>query len=144
MSMYGMYKNKTKPTNHNIEKSLAGNLCRCTGYKAIKSAALNMYEGKKINENDKKNITILKKISKKDIHINIENQNFYIHHNLKGLLKDIKKVKKPIFVTGGTDIALEVTKKNNDLNNIFYLGNNKDLNFIKIKKIIFILDQPHQ
>ena len=36
MSMYGMYKNKTKPTNHNIEKSLAGNLCRCTGYKAIK------------------------------------------------------------------------------------------------------------
>jgi len=134
MSMYGMYKNKTKPTNHNIEKNLAGNLCRCTGYKAIKKATLNMYNGKKINEDDKKNITILKKISKKNIHINVENYNFYIHHNLKGLLKDILKVKKPIFVTGGTDIALEVTKRNNDLNNIFYLGVNKDLNFIKKKR----------
>ena len=79
-------------------------------------------EIKKLSDNDKKNINILKKISKKDININVENNNFYIHHNLKGLLKDIKKVKKPIFVTGGTDIALEVTKKNNDLNNIFYLG----------------------
>ena len=58
MSMYGMYKNKTKPTNHNIEKSLAGNLCRCTGYKAIKNAAFNMYENKKINENNKKNIIL--------------------------------------------------------------------------------------
>ena len=32
------------------------------------------------------------------------------------------------------DIDLEVTKKNNDLVNIFYLGVNKDLNFIEIKK----------
>ena len=134
MSMYGMYKNKTKPTNDNIEKGLAGNLCRCTGYKSIKKAALNMYKGKRINDNDKKNITILKKISKKDININVENNNFYIHHNLKELLKDIKKIKKPIFVSGGTDIALEVTKKNNDLNNIFYLGINKDLNFIKLTR----------
>ena len=93
-----------------------------------------MYEDKKINDNNKKNITLLKKISNKDIHINVENQNFYIHHNLKGLLKSVKKNKKPIFVTGGTDIALEVTKRNNELNNIFYLGANKDLNFIKVKK----------
>ena len=75
----------------------------------------------------------LKKYQKKNINISIGNDNFYIHHNLKGLLKDITKVKKPIFVTGGTDIALEVTKKNNDLNNIFYLGANKDLKYIKIK-----------
>ena len=134
MSMFGMYKNKTKPTNNNIEISLAGNLCRCTGYKSIKTAALNMYEDKKINDNNKKDIMILKQISNKDIHIKVENQNFYIHHNLKNLLKDVKKVKKPIFVAGGTDIALEVTKRNNNLNNIFYLGVNKDLNFINIKK----------
>jgi len=134
MSMYGMYKNRIKLTNHNVERSLAGNLCRCTGYRSIKTATLNMYEDKKIKDNDKKIIDILKRIPKKDIHINFENQNFYIHHNLKGLLRDINKVKKPIFVSGGTDIALEVTKKNNDLNNIFYLGLNKDLNFIKIKK----------
>ena len=134
MSMYGMYKNKTRPTNHNIEKSLAGNLCRCTGYKSIKKAAISMYEHNKVNDNDKKNIGILKKISKKNIRINLNNHNFFIHHDLKGLLKDINKVKKPIFITGGTDIALEVTKKNKSLNDIFYLGLNNDLNFIRIKK----------
>ena len=134
MSMYGMYKNKIKMTNRNIEKGLSGNLCRCTGYKSIKSAALNMYNGRKINNYNKKNMSILKQISKKDIHIKFDNNNFYIHHNLKGLLKDISKVKNPIFVTGGTDIALEVTKKNKDLSNIFYLGLNKELNYIKIKK----------
>jgi xanthine dehydrogenase small subunit len=134
MSMYGMYKNKTKLTDHNIEKNLAGNLCRCTGYRAIKNAASNMYENKKINENNKRNISLLKRIPNKDIHIKVESQNFFIHHNLKGLLEDIKKVKNPTFVTGGTDITLDVTKKNNDLNDIFYLGSNKDLNFIKINK----------
>ena len=133
MSLYGMYKNKTKPTNHNIEKSLAGNLCRCTGYKSIKAAALSIYKNSDTYDNDKKNINILKKISKKDICIISEKNKFYIHHNLKGLLKDIKKIDKSTFVTGGTDIALEVTKKQNNLTNIFYLGLNKDLNFIKIK-----------
>jgi xanthine dehydrogenase small subunit len=134
MSMYGMYKNKTKLTNQNIEKNLAGNLCRCTGYKSIKIAAKNIYKNNIINNDDRGILNIIKKIPRKDIHICLEKNNFYIHYNLKGLLKDIKKVKKPIFVTGGTDIALEVTKKHNNLNNIFYLGLNKDLNFIKIKK----------
>ena len=97
---------------------MAAPLIGLAARKAIKKAALGMYEGKKINENDNKNIKILKKISKKDIHINVENNNFYIHHDLKGLLKNILNVKNPIFVTGGTDIALEVTKRNNDLNNI--------------------------
>ena len=65
MSMYGMYQNKIKPTNKNIEKSLAGNLCRCTGYKSIKTAAKCMYDSNiKLNDN-KKNIDFLKKISKK-------------------------------------------------------------------------------
>ena len=48
MSMYGMYKNKTKPTNHNIEKSLAGNLCRCTGYENIVKAVQELVEKRKI------------------------------------------------------------------------------------------------
>ena len=37
------------------------------------------------------------------------------------------------FLSGGTDLALEVTKKNKDINSLIYLGNNKDLNYINIK-----------
>jgi len=133
MSMYGMYQNKIKPTNKNIEKSLAGNLCRCTGYKSIKTAAKYMYDNNiKLNDN-KNNIDFLKKISKKNVYIKSKKNHFYIHQNLKELLKDLKKVKNSTFVTGGTDIALEVTKRKKDLTNIFYLGLNKDLNFVKIQ-----------
>ena len=42
MSMFGMYKDKVKPSNQNIDEYLAGNLCRCTGYNSIKKAAKKM------------------------------------------------------------------------------------------------------
>ena len=63
MSMFGMYKNKIKPTNNNIDEYLAGNLCRCTGYNPIKKAAKKMYSyGKKdkFTSNEKKINKILK------------------------------------------------------------------------------------
>ena len=134
MSMYCMYQNKIKPTNKNIEKNLAGNLCRCTGYRSIKTASKKMYENNIKSDDNKKSINSLKKISKKNIHIEAKKNHFYIHHNLKELLKDLRKIKNPTFLNGGTDIALEVTKNGKSLTNIFYLGLNKDLNFIKIKK----------
>ena len=42
MSMYGMYINNVKPTNHNIDKYLSGNLCRCTGYIPIKLSLIHI------------------------------------------------------------------------------------------------------
>ena len=50
MAMFGMYKNKIKPSNDNIDEYLAGNLCRCTGYNSIKTAAKKMYS---YGKNDK-------------------------------------------------------------------------------------------
>lgn len=36
--MYSLLKNNPKPTSHIIENSLDGNICRCTGYRAILDA----------------------------------------------------------------------------------------------------------
>ena len=36
-------------------------------------------------------------------------------------------------MSGGTDLALEITKKNKTINSLIYLGNNKDLNYANIK-----------
>jgi len=48
MSMFSMYKNKVTANKKNIDEHLAGNLCRCTGYKPIYIATKKMYEyGKK-------------------------------------------------------------------------------------------------
>ena len=137
MSMFGMYKDKVKPSNQNIDEYLAGNLCRCTGYNSIKKAAKKMYSyGKKdkFSKNENKIIKLLKKIKHNDILISKNNNKFYIPLNLKNLIQYTQNNKQYKFVTGGTDIALEVTKKNNNINSLIYLGNNKDLNYIKIKE----------
>ena len=137
MSMFGMYKDKVKPSNQNIDEYLAGNLCRCTGYNSIKKAAKKMYSyGKKdkFSKNENKIIKLLKKIKHNDILISKNNNKFYIPLNLKNLIQYTQNNNQYKFVTGGTDIALEVTKKNNTINSLIYLGNNKDLNYIKIEK----------
>ena len=137
MSMFGMYKDKVKPSNQNIDEYLAGNLCRCTGYNSIKKAAKKMYSyGRKdkFSKNENKIIKLLKKIKHNDILISKNNNKFYIPINLKNLIQYTQNNKQYKFVTGGTDIALEVTKKNNTISSLIYLGNNKDLNYIKIKK----------
>ena len=137
MSMFGMYKDKVKPSNQNIDEYLAGNLCRCTGYNSIKKAAKKMYSyGRKdkFSKNENKIIKLLKKIKHNDILISKNNNKFYIPLNLKNLIQYTQNNKQYKFVTGGTDIALEVTKKNNTINSLIYLGNNKDLNYIKIKR----------
>ena len=133
MSMYCMYENKVKPTNENIDKYLSGNLCRCTGYIPIKNSIKNMYSYKKSNSNQKNIITLLKKIKRNDIMIENNESRFFVHYNLKGLIKDYQKNKNSYLLVGGTDLALEVTKKRNNLRNIFYIGSNKELNFINIK-----------
>ena len=137
MSMFGMYKDKVKPSNQNIDEYLAGNLCRCTGYNSIKKAAKKMYSyGRKdkFSKNKNKIIKLLKKIKHNDILISKNNNRFYIPLNLKNLIQYTQNNKQYKFVTGGTDIALEVTKKNKNINSLIYLGNNKDLNYIKIKE----------
>ena len=133
MSMYCMYENKVKPTNENIDKYLSGNLCRCTGYIPIKNSIKNMYSYKKNNSNQKNIITLLKKIKRNDIMIENNKSRFFVHYNLKGLIKDYQKNKNSYLLVGGTDLALDVTKKRKNLRNIFYIGSNKELNFINIK-----------
>jgi len=43
MSLFALYKTNPEPSRREIEDALAGNLCRCTGYRPIVDAAKTMY-----------------------------------------------------------------------------------------------------
>ncbi|HEX6261001.1 MAG TPA: 2Fe-2S iron-sulfur cluster-binding protein, partial [Woeseiaceae bacterium] len=43
MSLFALYKNNPAPSRRHIDEALAGNLCRCTGYRPIIAAAQQMY-----------------------------------------------------------------------------------------------------
>ena len=46
MSLSALYRAKQNPTRQEIDDALAGNLCRCTGYRPIIAAAQTMHEHK--------------------------------------------------------------------------------------------------
>ena len=135
MSMFSMYKNKIKTTKKNIDEHLAGNLCRCTGYKPIYIATKNMYSYGKFDhfsKNEKKIINKLKSIKQKGVEINLLKNKFFIPSNIEELKDNIKKFENFKFLSGGTDLALEITKKRKSIESMIYLGNNNDLKYIKV------------
>lgn len=133
MSMYAMHKNKIRPTESNINRYLSGNLCRCTGYRPIKEALKNLKKYKNLESDTSKVFRKLKKIKLNDIVIGNNETKFFIHQNLKSFKKDFIKSKNPSLLVGGTDISLDITKKRKNLDEIFYLGQNKDLNYVKVR-----------
>ena len=136
MSMFAMYKNKEQTSKENIDKYLAGNLCRCTGYKPINLATKNMYSygrNDHFAEKEKEVIKKLTQIKGKNISIEYNNKKYFITTNIAGLKNVIKNSNNYKLLSGGTDLALEVTKKRKDIETLIYLGNNKDLKYIKIK-----------
>ena len=56
---------------------------------------------------------------------------FFIPSNSIDLKKNINTSKNIKYLAGGTDLALEITKKRKNIDSIIYLGNNKDLKYIK-------------
>ena len=134
MSLFSMFKKHSKFKDDVIKDSIAGNLCRCTGYQPIVKAAKSLNNKNKIdhfNKNKKNIIRLLKKISNESIVIYKKNKKYFAPRYVQELKKILKKNIDSHLLSGGTDLSLKVTKERKDINCVVYMNSIKELNYIK-------------
>ncbi|TNE26032.1 MAG: xanthine dehydrogenase small subunit [Alphaproteobacteria bacterium] len=117
MSLYALGHNKNKPDDTDIQNAIAGNLCRCTGYRPILDAARSM-GGFKIPEN-----TALKKLQRSSgLAYEADSIKFFAPHKAHEFSALLAEYPDAHILSGGTDIGLWVTKHHKELPVLIYTG----------------------
>ena len=134
MALFSMFKTYSNFKNDIIKDSIAGNLCRCTGYKPIIKAAKNLKNKNKVDhfsQSIKNTIKLLKKINNKSIKIYKDNKRYFAPRYVQELKKILKKNISADLLSGGTDLTLKITKERKTIDSIIYMNSIRELNYIK-------------
>jgi xanthine dehydrogenase small subunit len=130
MSLFVLYKTNPQPTRRQIDDALAGNLCRCTGYRPIVDAARAMSS----RATDKawlrhpgpsnappERINALRAIQREtSLASACEGRSFFAPHGAAELAELMRKHPEATLLAGGTDVGLWVTKQHRKLQTIIY------------------------
>ncbi len=135
MSMYTMYQNGlTSPVREEVLDHLSGNLCRCTGYRPIIDAALNMgnYPEARLDlEQIQQQLFELQEHCQESLCITGTDQRYFAPNSLDELAALYEAHPQAVLLAGGTDVGLMVTKQLRTLNEVIYLGAVVELNQIE-------------
>jgi len=134
MALFSMFKKYSNFKEDVIKESIAGNLCRCTGYKPIIKAAKSLGNKNKadhFSQNIKNTTKLFKKLNNRSIKIYKNNKKYFAPRYIQELKKILKKNINITFLSGGTDLSLSVTKERKDINSIIYMNSIHEMNYIK-------------
>jgi xanthine dehydrogenase small subunit len=126
MSLSALLHNKAKASDENIQDAIAGNLCRCTGYRPILDAAraANKAEERHL-ASDVKTLKTLQR--QKMFAYEADGKKFFSPRTVKELADILALYPEATLLAGGTDVGLWVTKQHLALNTIIYTGNVAEL-----------------
>lgn len=134
MSLFTLYHAGKKPTRQEIVDHIAGNLCRCTGYRPIVDAAVKSCTGKPADAwaaAEKETAEQLSALNDGfDVFVGDTSSFFAAPASLDSLARVSAEFPGATIVAGATDVGLWITKQLRDLPKIIYVGRAKGLNAI--------------
>ncbi|PSJ41364.1 xanthine dehydrogenase small subunit [Zobellella endophytica] len=132
MSMFALSKNKPAADKHDILEALAGNLCRCTGYRPIVDAAKAIAEQPRLADDfSRYEAEVLAKLAQieTDTLVTLEGDDkvCFSPTSSAELATLLAQHPDARLLAGGTDLALEVTQFYRELPKMIYVGNVADM-----------------
>ncbi|WDE14045.1 xanthine dehydrogenase small subunit [Thalassomonas haliotis] len=135
MSSFALHKAVSSPDRAQVVEALAGNLCRCTGYRSIIEAAMASSADSppdSFARHYHQTVAELKKIHlQAEARLSASGHHFYSPTNIDQLADYLLAHPKATLLGGGTDLALSVTQQLNTIDKLVFLGNVKELNGLR-------------
>nr|WP_240954407.1 xanthine dehydrogenase small subunit [Solimonas marina] len=128
MSLYALYQHEPQPERDTVVDALAGNLCRCTGYRPIIEAGCRMGEYPAPADDTTAVVEQLRALQRESA---LDRDDFYAPRSLAELAARYAAQPDALLLGGGTDVGLWVTKHLRSLPPLIYTGEVAELKTIE-------------
>jgi xanthine dehydrogenase small subunit len=126
MSLFALYHEREPATYRSVCEALAGNLCRCTGYRPIVGAALASCDGEPADRFEaqaaERRAGLEALADGRDLFVGDEDAFFAAPASEAALADLYARHPQAILVGGATDVGLWVTKQLRELRQVIWLG----------------------
>jgi xanthine dehydrogenase small subunit len=136
MSLFALYKSNPAPSRQQILDALAGNLCRCTGYRPIVEAALCMYAqgtADHFSKSESATIRALQALQGDGLALAFGAKRYFAPRKASELALLCTRHPNAHLVAGATDVGLWVTKQHQDLDTLIQVGGVEELRRLEVR-----------
>jgi xanthine dehydrogenase small subunit len=135
MSLFALWHANKAPSRDAIVEALAGNLCRCTGYRPIVDAAQRMYHEAAEDKFDRGAAETAARLAKLQRLVPLayrhDGHELLAPRTLVELSDILRRHPAAHLLAGGTDFGLWVTKQHRELDRVVWLGEIAELEQIR-------------
>jgi xanthine dehydrogenase small subunit len=135
MSLFALYHEERAPARQRILDALAGNLCRCTGYRPIVDAGRRMHElgqDDQFSAREAETVARLKALGGERLAFAYGGKRYFAPTRIDDLAALCEQFPSACLLAGGTDVGLWVTKQHRDLDTLIHVGAVEELQRLEV------------